>query len=369
VWSDSVPTPFVYVDLNVLDRNVEKMSAAASGRGIKLRPHAKTHKIAEIARMQLSAGASGLTVAKLSEAEAFAGAGILTSYMIAQPFVGVLKTQWLLDLARNTELLVCGDDLELARAMGEAAAASGLIVDFVLIIDTGYGRFGVDWQLGRVAVEQIVGLQGLNFRGIRSHAGHVYAAVDALQRQAIVRDEVDRVRSVAEAVRRQKIDCEIVSVGSTPSAQLLLANNWVDGITEVRPGNYVFHDTMQIRMGVATVEDCALRVVTSVVSNRRTAESVIDAGLKTLTGTLDGFASPMGVDYGLVVNRPEVRVVRLTEECGIVTSSEVALRRGDRLAIVPNHACEITNLAEVVFYGSNDTVEGFWAPAARSRVW
>lgn len=364
-----MPTPLVYIDRRVLERNIESKSNAAAARGVGLRPHAKTHKIAEIARMQLKAGAIGLTVAKLSEAEAFIGAGILTSYMIAQPFVGATKTEWLLDLAQRTEMIVCGDDVEMARAIGAAATSRAMSVDYVLIIDTGYGRFGVDWQVGSAAVDQIIRIPGLNFRGIRSHAGHVYGADDEFQRSLIVREEVDRVRSVAEAVRRLGSNCEIVSVGSTPSAHILLANNWVTGITEVRPGNYVFHDKMQIRMGVATVGDCALRVVTSVVANRGNAESVIDAGLKTLTSTLDGFASPVATGYGLVVDRPEVRIIRLTEECGIVTDGGGTLSIGDRLAIVPNHACEITNLAEVVFYGSNDRIEGSWVPVARSQVW
>jgi D-serine deaminase-like pyridoxal phosphate-dependent protein len=364
-----VPTPFVYVDRGVLSRNIASMSSAASAQGVGLRPHAKTHKIAEIARMQLAAGAIGLTVAKLSEAEAFSAAGISTSYMIAQPFGGATKTEWLLDLAQNTEVLVCGDDVETARTIGAAATARGLVVDFILIIDTGYGRFGVDWQAGPAVVEEILDIRGLNFRGIRSHAGHVYGARDARDRGQIVREEIDRVRAVADSIRRRGNTCEIVSVGSTPAAHILLANNWAEGVTEIRPGNYVFHDKMQVRMEVATEEDCALRVVTSVVGVRSNMESAIDAGLKTLTGTLDGFGSPVASGYGMVLNRPGVRIVRLTEECGMVTDGGGALRSGDRLVVVPNHACEIPNLAEVVFYGSNEEIEGYWVPIARSRVW
>ncbi len=112
-----------------------------------------------------------------------------------------------------------------------------------------------------------------------------------------------------------------------------------------------------------------MRVVASVVSVRGDTESVIDAGLKTLTGTLDGFGSPVAGGYGIVLNRPDVRVVRLTEECGMVTNGGATLRNGDRLAVVPNHACEIPNLVEVVFYGSNDEIEGYWRPTARARVW
>jgi len=364
-----VPTPLVYVDRNVLSRNIQSMSRAASAQGVGIRPHATTHKIAEIARMQLAAGAVGLTVAKLSEAEAFNAAGIETSYMIAQPFVGEPKTDWLFDLAQKTEVLVCGDDVEAARILGTAAVERGVVVDFILIIDTGYGRFGVDWQAGTAAAEEILGIPGLTFRGIRSHAGHVYSAGNASERGQVVRDEIDRVRSVAEAIRSGGTACEIVSVGSTPAAHILLANHWADGATEIRPGNYVFHDKMQMRMEVATMDDCALRVITSVIAVRSATESVIDAGLKTLTGTLDGFGSPVAAGYGMVLGHPAARIFRLTEECGMVTDGKGTLRRGVRLAVVPNHACEIPNLADVVFYGSNDEIEGYWVPIARSRVW
>ena len=375
IFDEGVPTPFVFIDLSTLQRNIVHMQAMAQTAGMKLRPHIKTHKIAAIAKMQIQAGACGLTVAKLSEAQAMLDANIQTSFMIAQPFVGVEKVRWALRIAENCELLVCLDSVELAEEMGEVAARDGKTLDIVLIVDTEYKRFGVDWRQAPQVAERIAQLKGVRFRGIRSHDGRTYRLPTLEERMQAAKEEAERMADVADQIRRRGIECELVSIGSTPGAYFVLQNGWTDGITELRPGNYVFHDRMQISLGVARPEDCALRIVASVVSAPREGEALIDAGLKTLTGTLDRFSE----GYGLIVahNRkdgevrelPQMKIERLWEECGLVHYDGEPLRIGDRLVIVPNHSCEITNLAEVVFFGSNDCIEGFWVPEARGKVW
>ncbi|MCX7967762.1 MAG: alanine racemase, partial [Armatimonadetes bacterium] len=252
-------------------------------------------------------------------------------------------------------------------------------------VDTEYKRFGVDWRQAPQFAEQIARLKGVRFRGIRSHDGRTYRMPTVDERMRAAREEVERMAEAAEKIRQLGVDCDLVSVGSTPGAYFVLQNGWTDGITELRPGNYVFHDRMQISLGVAHPEDCALRVIASVVSTPREREALIDAGLKTLTGTLDRFSE----GYGLVIavgqggevqsllsnsaprtSQPaQILLERLWEECGLVRYESEPLRIGDRLVIVPNHACEITNLAEVVFYGSNDRIEGFWVAEARGKVW
>jgi len=374
VFDESVPTPFVFIDRTVLQRNIAHMQALAQTAGVSLRPHTKTHKIAAIAKMQLQAGACGLTVAKLGEAQAFIDAGVQASYMVAQPFVGAEKVRWALKMAETCEVLICLDSFELAEAVGEIATREGRTAEVVLIVDTEYKRFGVDWRQAPKVAEQIARLKGVRFRGIRSHDGRTYRMPTVEERMQAAREEAERMAETAERIRRQGIDCELVSIGSTPGAYFVLQNGWTDGVTELRPGNYVFHDRMQISLGVARPEDCALLVVASVVSTPREGEALIDAGLKTMTGTLDRFSE----GYGLVVaigrngelQHPEqISVERLWEECGLVRCESKALRIGDRLVIVPNHACEITNLAEAVFYGSNDRIEGFWVAEARGKVW
>lgn len=365
LFDDAVPTPFLFIDRTILERNIAHMQALADAAGVRLRPHTKTHKIAAIAKMQWQAGACGLTVAKLGEAQALVDAGLRTSFLVAQPFVGAEKVRWALQLAEQNELLVCLDNLELAEAMGEVAAALGKALDIVLIVDTGYQRFGVDWREAPAVAEQMARLKGVRFRGIRSHDGRTYRMPTLPERQKVAYEEAERMAETANQIRRLGVPCDLVSIGSTPGAYFVLQNGWTDGITELRPGNYVFHDRMQISLSVARPDDCALRVVASVVSLPRKGEALIDAGLKTLTGTQDRFSE----GYGLVVNRPDVVVEKLWEECGLVRFLDTPPKLGDRLVIIPNHACELTNLAEIVFYGSGDRIEGFWFAEGRGKVW
>lgn len=378
IFDEAIPTPFVFIDLTVMHRNIVHMQAMTQAAGVKLRPHIKTHKITAIAKMQLQAGACGLTVAKLGEAQAMLDAGVQTSFMIAQPFVGVEKTLWALRVAESCELFLCLDSVELAEEIGKTAAREGRSLNLVLIVDTEYKRFGVDWRQAPRVAERIARLRGVQFRGIRSHDGRVYQLPTAEERKKAAREEAERMVEVAEEIRRLGIECELVSIGSTPGAYLVLQNGWTEGLTELRVGNYVFHDRMQISLGVARPEDCALYVVASVVSTPREGEALMDAGLKTLTGTPDRFSE----GYGLVVmhvrkgedgrnltHLPRMTVEKLWEECGLVRFKGEPLKIGDRLVIVPNHACEITNLAEIVFYGSNELIEGFWTPEARGKVW
>ena len=246
IFDESVPTPFVFVDLEILQRNIAHMQALAQTANVKLRPHIKTHKIAAIAKMQLQAGACGLTVAKLGEAQAFIDAGIQASYMVAQPFVGAEKVQWALRVAEICEMFICLDSVELATMMGEIAAREDKNLDIVLIVDTEYKRFGVDWGQAPQIAEQIARLKGIRFRGIRSHDGRIYRMPTTEERMQVAKEESERMAKAAEGIRQFGVDCDLVSIGSTPGAYFVLQNGLTEGITELRPGNYVFHDRMQI---------------------------------------------------------------------------------------------------------------------------
>ena len=364
VWED-VPTPFVYVDLPILDQNIERMASRTAAAGLRLRPHVKTHKIGAIARRQLDAGAVGLTVAKLGEAQALADSGVAESVMIAQPFVGLEKARWALDLAQGQQLLVCVDGVESARSIGRVAVSVSAEVEVILIVDTGYGRFGVPPGDAADCALALAQAPGVRFRGIRSHAGHIYSAGDEPSRLAIARSEVESMASTAEVIRSRGVPCDIVSVGSTPGAHRLLGEGWTAGLTEIRPGNYVFHDRMQVSLGNATQQDCALRVVLSVVSRPRTGVALADGGLMTLTGTRDDLAD----GYGIAVDRPDVEVVKLSQECALLHYGASDLSPGSRLMVIPNHSCELTNLAEVIFYGADESIDGYWVPEGRGKVW
>lgn len=356
IWDEDVPTPLVYVDRRALERNIQRMAEAARQSGVALRPHAKTHKIAEVAKLQLDAGAVGLTVAKLGEALALAEAGVETSFMVAQPYVGPKKVRRQLELSETCEVIACVDSVDLAGAM--------IGLDLVLIVDTGYGRLGVAAGEAADRAEEIAALPGVRFRGIRSHTGHAYGVISEDARRKIAFEDARVLSELATSIRSRGLTCEIVSVGSTPGTTGLASATAFQGVTEWRPGNYAFFDRMQLSMGTATIEDCALRVVCSVVSAAQPGHAVIDAGKKTLTATLD----PHSSGHGLAVGRPNLEIHTLSEECGWVRH-DGDLQVGDRLQVIPNHACELTNLVDVVAYGVDDTIQGLWRPVARGKVW
>jgi D-serine deaminase-like pyridoxal phosphate-dependent protein len=356
---DRVPTPLVYVDTDVLDRNIAAMAAAARSVGVALRPHAKTHKLAEIAQRQLDAGAAGLTVAKLAEAAALLDAGIDAPIMVAQPYAGVAKRAWHRALAERTEVIGATDDVAHARA----TARPDEPVDLVLIVDTGYGRFGVPPGQAVDAACALAATPGIRFRGIRSHTGNAYTDDPAERAGAAVAD-VTAMTAVAAGIRARGVACEIVSVGSTPGIAGIPRPDW-GLVTEWRPGNYVFYDRMQVALGVARPEDCALRLLVSVVSTAVRGQAVVDAGKKSLTSTL----APGAHGYGVAAGREHLVVDAVSEECGWVPDPRGELTVGDRLELIPNHSCELTNLAPAVAHGRAGRIEGMWEPVARAAVW
>jgi D-serine deaminase-like pyridoxal phosphate-dependent protein len=356
---DRVPTPLVYVDRDVLDRNIAAMAAAAQRVGVALRPHTKTHKLAEIARLQLAAGAAGLTVAKLAEAEALLDAGVDAPLLVAQPYAGAAKRGWHRALAQRAEVIGATDDVEHVRA----TAVPGEPVDYVLIVDTGYGRFGVPPALAVDAACALAGTPGVRFRGIRSHTGNAYTD-DAAERTGAAVADITAMTAVAAGIRARGVACEIVSVGSTPGIAGIPRPDW-GLVTEWRPGNYVFYDRMQVALGVAALQDCALRLLVSVVSTAVRGQAVVDAGKKSLTST----PAPGAHGYGVALGREHLVVEAVSEECGWVLDPRGELVVGDRLELVPNHSCELTNLAPVVAHGRGGRIEGVWEPVARAAVW
>lgn len=341
------------------------MAGWAKELGVGLRPHAKTHKTAAIARLQLDAGAAGLTVAKLGEAEALVAAGISTSFMLAHPVVGETNVGRALALAEAVdELLLCTDDVEASRAVASAAGKAGTEAQLVLIVDSGYGRFGVAPERAASLAAELAALPGAVFRGIHSYAGHAYGGATAPEREQIAVAEARLMRETAAAIAAAGIPCGIVSVGSTPGTRSLAGHDQLQGVTEIRPGNYVFFDRMQVSLGTADVSDCALRVVTTVVSAPEAGRALVDAGMTALTNTVDDLSE----GFGLVLDRPDVVLVRLSQEAGTIRYAGAPLRPGDRLVVVPNHACEIPNVLGRLAYGTDGAIEGEWVPEARGAV-
>jgi D-serine deaminase-like pyridoxal phosphate-dependent protein len=349
------------VDLDVLERNIARQAARAREAGVKLRPHAKTHKCPEIARMQLAAGAAGISLAKTSEAEVFAGAGF-EDIFIAYPVVGLGKAERLLALAGRTRLAVGCDSLEGAAGLSRAFRAAGETLDLLLKVDVGYHRVGVSPEDAPEIASRIAELPGVALRGIFTHAGQVYSAPTPEEVARISRHEGDTLVATAGALRDAGLAVREVSVGSTPSARGAMR---VPGVTECRPGNYVYHDATQVSLGTCGLEDCALTVVATVVSVPERGRAVVDAGSKTLS--TDPLRPHPG-GHGFVLGRKS-RLSRLSEEHGVIDVVEgESFRVGERVRILPNHACVVSNLHDEVIAVKDGRVAEVWRVAARGMV-
>ncbi len=354
-------TPTVVLDLDRVDRNIARMAAAAGAGGVALRPHAKTHKQPAIAHRQIAAGAVGLTVAKLGEAEVFADAGI-DDMVVAYPLWGEPKWQRLCDLAERVTVAVALDSPEAVEGLGRVAAARGLTIAVRVEVDTGYARCGVS---GTPAVldlaRRITQTDGVEFAGVESFAGQVHAAGPASV-ERVARDEALSLVTVAEELVAAGFPCATVSVGGTSTAS---AAALVPGVTEIRPGTYVFSDRDQAAMGWGTLEDCALTVVATVVSHPVPTRAVIDAGTKTLSGDR-AMHSP---GFGHVIGRPDLRIDRLSEEHGVIELEPgTPLAIGDVLRIIPNHACACLNLHDEIALSQGGEIIGRSQIEARAKV-
>jgi len=358
---DSLATPAVLVDLDVLERNVARMAARAREAGIHLRPHAKTHKCPDIARLQRAAGAWGLSVAKVGEAEAFADAGF-DDLFVAYPVVGEDKGRRLLALADRVRLAVGVDSVEGARSVTGPFREAGRALDVMLKIDVGYGRVGVLPEHAVAAARAIVDLRGLKLRGVFTHAGHGYLAETKSAVDDIARLEGERLTASASSLRAAGLAVGEVSVGSTPTAAQAMR---VPGVTECRPGNYVFHDASQVELGTCGEADCALSILATVVSVPAPDRAVVDAGSKTLSSDP---LRPRAGGYGRILGRVS-RIERLSEEHGVVAvAGGESFRVGERVRILPNHACVVANLHDRLVGTSGDRVEAVLPVAARGRV-
>jgi len=336
------------------------MQALANSAGVRLRPHAKTHKSPTIARWQIEAGAVGVCCAKLAEAEVFADAGI-RNIRLPYPVNPVNAGRVRALLSRGIELSIIVDDPKIAEDWSRAMSGSGSRLDVLVKVDVGFHRCGVDPDSPRAlqTVKEVAALPGLRFRGILSHAGHSYTAASVHDIAAVADREITILRSLAAQAKDAGVTIEEISVGSTPSARFITLQS---GATEMRPGNYVFFDRTQVGLGATALENCAMHVIATVVSRPVASRIIFDAGSKTLTtDTARGFGAVTG--HGLVFPNLDttepmgsIAIERLSEEHAIArVLPDCPLQTGDRVRILPNHACVVTNLADhlVLVDGSN----------------
>jgi D-serine deaminase-like pyridoxal phosphate-dependent protein len=366
-------TPSVLVDRPRVERNLDRMQAAAQARGLRLRPHAKTHKSPELARLQIERGAVGICCAKLGEAEVFADAGI-GNIRVAYP-LNPVNAERVLRLLDRTVLSFIVDDLDVARGWSGVMQAAGREVDLLVKVDVGFHRCGIDPD-GRGAAELVVRiaeLPGLRFRGLLSHAGHAYGAGSESETAAIAATEARLLTDLAAAAGTLGAVAEEISVGATPTARFSMQQG---GITELRPGNYIYYDRTQVGLASATYDDCALTVLARVVSRPAADRVILDCGSKTLTtdqargfGSCQGFGAVFK-DLSMQLPDESLLIERLSEEHATVRvlRAGCALKTGDLVRVLPNHACVVSNLVDSVWMVSGDDVLDELPIAARGRI-
>jgi D-serine deaminase-like pyridoxal phosphate-dependent protein len=364
-----LPTPAVLIESSRLQQNLDRMQAAATAGGVRLRPHAKTHKLPVVARMQIARGAVGICCAKLGEAEVFADAEI-SDIRLPYP-LNPVNADRVFALADRIAISFITDDPAIARQWSRKAVEAHRTLDILIKVDVGFHRCGIDpGESAAQVIQEIASLPGLRFKGLLSHAGHAYAAKSESEMASVASREAALLRELAA---RSGVRCEELSVGSTPTARFSAREK---GLTEIRPGNYAYFDRTQVGVGAATWSDCALTVLARVVSRPAHDRIIFDSGSKTLTNDgapgftpFEGHGAVLKDVYGSEPD-PSLIVERLSEEHATVrvVDGRSPLHTGELVRIVPNHSCVVSNLVDRVWLVDGDAVLESLPVAARGRI-
>ena len=345
-------TPCAVIDMDRVERNIARIQAACDAAGLANRPHIKTHKSPMLAQMQIAAGAKGITCQKIGEAEVMADAGI-DDILISYNLLGEEKMARLAALQARASMTVAADNSVVVADLPKAAAASGRTLNVVVECDTGRKRAGVETPAEAIALaREIAGHKGLKFGGFMLYPTETgWAEAQKFYDEALA------------GVRAHGLDASMVSTGGSPNMKNL---GKLKGATEHRPGTYIYNDRMQVAAGVASWDDCALNIYSTVVSRAAPERGILDAGSKTLTsdpgGGLDGF--------GLILEHPEARIARFAEEHGFLDLARSNTRPnvGDVVRIVPNHVCVVVNMMDEVVMVRGEEIIGTLPVAARGKL-
>lgn len=363
---ENLPTPRLLLDLERMEANIRRMQSLCDARSVELRPHIKTHKMVEVARRQLQAGAAGLTCAKLGEAEAmvpaFAGLGRPGSIFVAHSLVDTAQAARLRRLAESIDELILACTSEAHAPVLEALLAkAGLTLPVMMAVDLGLNREGARGLDGAVRLARLITEQPhLQLHGIYAHEGHFYT-VSPEQRAAELATMHGRLLEIQAAVQ-EAIGVKLrLWPGCSVTADLLATQ---PGLDAVRPGAYVFGDLhLSEFTGVMKLEDVALSVLTTVVDRPTSELALLDAGTKTFSSDKD----PDGC-FARSMDDRRLNITRLSEEHGFVTGDGVdALRIGERIRCIPAHVCPVVNLADEVTVIKQGEVLAQWKVDARGK--
>jgi len=348
---DDLDTPVPVIDLDVVERNIARWQARCDKLGLANRPHIKTHKLVPLARAQIAAGARGITVQKLGEAEVMADAGV-TDMLLTFNVVGAAKLERLAALAKRTQIAVTVDSIEVADGIAHAAAKAGRAMRVLIECDTGAGRAGVQSPTAaRELARTIVKTKGLVLGGLMTFPRTGGRAAMA-----------EYLTTARDLLARDGLEVETISTGGTPE---MWSDEGLSIATEYRAGTYIYMDRSQIAAKAATEADCAVTVLATVVSRPTQERAILDSGSKSLTSDL------LGMDgYGALQGAPEAIVYALSEEHGFLDVSKLAAepKVRDRVRIIPNHVCPVSNLFDRVIIARGARVLGSAQVNARGKV-
>ncbi len=359
-YIEQLETPVPVVDLDRLSHNLDRMAAYATMHGLNLRPHVKTHKSIRIAAEQLQRGAVGLTVATMREAEVMSE--VCDDLLIAFPPIGAARLERMARLPHNVNLTVTLDGPAGITALAVAAKLSRREIDVYVEADLGMHRVGVQGVEDAVALaKQVRDTTPLRFAGLMFYPGHIREHVN--EQSPAIEKLANNIARYRDALDDAGLDARVVSGGSTPLAWRI---HEVPGVTEIRPGTYVYNDRTTASIGACDWEDCALTVAATVVSTAVPGQAVIDAGTKALG------REPVrseGDGYGALLDQPDVIVSRMSEEHGILDLSRTNWRPrvGDVVRVVPNHVCIVVHLFDEIIGVRGHSVETRWPVVARGR--
>jgi D-serine deaminase-like pyridoxal phosphate-dependent protein len=345
---DQLETPVATVDLDKLEHNIERLQRYLDSHGIANWPHIKTHKIPAIAQMQIAAGAAGITCQKLGEAEIMAQAGIQKIFL-PYNLIGQVKLDRLMQLAGQIQISVTADSEFVIDGLGGAARQHALNLPVLVEFDTGLGRCGVQTpQQAADLARRIEGQSHLVFDGLMTYPINERTA-----------EFVQQTRAILE---KDGIPIKRISVGGTP--QMWTAHQY-PFVTEYRAGMYIYGDRYTLRSEAMKLEQVAFSVITTVVSRPTPERGILDGGSKTFSSDL------MGLDgYGMILEYPGARLYQLSEEHGFVDFSACSEQPaiGDRVTVIPNHCCSVTNLFNQIVAVRDVIVETIWPVEARGAL-
>lgn len=343
---NQLTTPSFLVDLDKMEQNISDTAELCKVNSKMICPMVKTHKSIEVANLQKAHGATGFLVGTLDEAEKLVRHGF-KEIILAYPVAAIENIERVIELAKKAHIIASFDGIEAALQMQNLLVKETLNIDYLIIIDCGLHRFGVKPDKAVDLARELSKLSALTFKGVSTHPGHVYGINNLSDIERVAKEEIEALEMAKDLLVKAGFAVEIVATGSTPTLPLAVQNKT---ITTVRPGNYIFYDAIQVALGIVPIERCALTVLATIIANPSENIFIMDAGSKCFGLDKGAHSASLVSGYGIVKKYPELIVEGLSEEVGKIRATKpTSLKVGDKIEVIPNHACAAVNMSSFLF--------------------